>query len=218
MLKPKSPRVLLAAAGAALAVGLSSCATPQTLIPYTPAQGVNIDAPGLGAPPDSNAVPLKLRNLLIISTGEASGILSGAALAPAAQADRLLTVEGRPFTVDNVPAAQGYQPANPNLELPAGQLVVLTNGPHIVLSGSQVRPGTVAELKFTFEKSQQQLVMVPIVDGNQPEYRQFTAPTPGAAPAPGAAATPAAPPAPAAPGAPQPPAEPAPAPAPGQPG
>lgn len=173
MVKSKSPRILAAAALAALVVGLSSCGVPQTLQPYTPAEGVQLDVPRQGAPANSTEIPLKVRNLLIISTpGANSGFISGAIVAPEDRADRLVSIEGRTFDTQNQPSAL-IQPIQADIELPAGTMVVLTDGPALQVSGATLQPGLVAELKLTFADSQEQLILVPIIDGNKEDYRSL---------------------------------------------
>lgn len=181
MVKPKSPRILAAAAVAALVVGLSSCGAPQTLQPYTPAEGVNVDVPRQGAPADSNEIPLKVRNLLIIAEpGTNTGIISGAILAPSDRPDRLISIEGRTFNAQNEPVGP-IQPIQADVELPAGTMVVLTEGSPLEVTAPELGPGLIAELKLTFANSQEQLLLVPIIDGNKPDYATVTpAPAPAA--------------------------------------
>lgn len=186
MVKRHSPRILAASALAVLVVGLSGCGTPQTLIPYTPAEGVNADAPRLGGPVDTarTEVPLKLRNLAIVSEpGSNRGFLSGALAAPNDRSDELVSVSGRTFTVDNTPG-QAIAPVNANLELPAGRMVILTQVEPIQLSAAELTPGLVAELTLTFRDSEAQTLQVPIVDASKPDYATVT-------PGPGGEATPA---------------------------
>ncbi|WP_432558568.1 hypothetical protein [Granulicoccus sp. GXG6511] len=187
MVKRRSPRILAASALAALVVGLSACGTPQTLVPYTPAEGVNADAQRMGAPAGANEVPLKIRTLSIISEeGSSNGFLNGAIIAPMDRDDQLVSVEGRAFTSDNTPGAP-IAPASTNLELPAGKMVVLSQGEPVELSSPDLKPGLVAELTLTFRDSEPQTLMVPVIDSSKADYATVT---PG--PAAGGDATPAA--------------------------
>ncbi|HHV20903.1 MAG TPA: hypothetical protein GXZ30_05125 [Propionibacterium sp.] len=181
MVKRHSPRILAATAVAALAISLSACGTPQTLVPYTPAEGVNADAHRIGAPAGHNEVPLKIRTLSIISEpGSGSGVLNGAITAPMERDDQLVSVEGRAFTSDNQPGAP-IALASANLDLPAGEMVVLANETPLTLESDDLEAGLVAELTLTFRDSEAQTLMVPVVDGTKPDYADAT---------PGADATP----------------------------
>ncbi|WP_425308184.1 hypothetical protein AADG42_05340 [Ammonicoccus fulvus] len=190
MVKRQSPRILAAAAVAALALGLSSCATPQTLKPYTPAEGVQADVPSTDAVPGANEVPLKIRNLMIVAEPDANqGFLSGAFIAPVDRSDRLVSIEGRTFTHTNTEAGT-IQRVQANRELPAGQLVRLTEGgTPLQVSASQLTPGLLAELTLTFEGSKPQTLMVPVVDASKEDYATYSpAPAAGSAtPTPAAA-------------------------------
>ena len=94
---------LLAALGLVLAVG--ACGTDaQTLRPYTPAEGVNVD---VGDPADAQNV-VHVRNLLIISKAPGSGVLSASLVTDGRDeltgvtgfAIKLDGSEGAPLTVD----------------------------------------------------------------------------------------------------------------------
>lgn len=195
MVKRQSPRILAAAAIAAFALGLSSCATPQTLEPYTPAEGVQADVPSTDAAPGTNEVPLKIRNLLIVAEPDANaGFVSGAFIAPTDRSDRLVSIEGRTFTHTNTEAGT-IQKVEANRELPAGQLIRLTDGgTPLRVSASQLTPGLLAELTLTFEGSKPQTLMVPIVDATKEDFATYSpSPAASATPTPAAAgpATPA---------------------------
>ena len=170
MVKRQSPRILAASALAALVVGLSACGTPQTLVPYTPAHGVNVDAPRMGATEADNEVPLKVRNLLIVSEPDSGeGYLSGTLYAPNFRADELVSVDGVSLTSDNTPGAP-IPAVTANLELPAGQTVVLTDQQPIELVSAGIVPGLVAELTLTFADSEAQTLLVPVMSSEKSEY------------------------------------------------
>lgn len=174
MVKRQSPRILAASALAALVVGLSACGTPQTLVPYTPAEGVNADAPRLGAAAGANQVPLKIRNLVIVSKpGSGTGFLSGALIAPVDRNDALVRVEGNLMTSDNT-QGQAIPPITANLDLPAGKMVNLVEQPSLTIASPALTPGLVADLTLTFRDSEPQTLKVPIVDGNKPDYASVT--------------------------------------------
>ena len=85
-------------AGAAAALVLAACATPQTLVPYTPAAGVN-NGPRAEVPNPGDDRHVLVRNLLIVTTGDGSGFLSGS-LASRGEAVALRDVSGAPVRAD----------------------------------------------------------------------------------------------------------------------
>ncbi len=179
MVKRQSPRILAAAAIAALALGLSSCATPQTLKPYTPAEGVQADVPSTDAVQGTNEVPLKIRNLMIVAQPDAnSGFVSGAFIAPIDRSDKLVSIEGRTFTHTNAEAGT-IAKVQANRELPAGQLIRLTDGAPLQVSASPLTPGLIAELTLVFEGSKPQTLRVPIVDATKEDFATYS-PSPAA--------------------------------------
>ncbi|MDO5683795.1 MAG: hypothetical protein Q4G46_13340 [Propionibacteriaceae bacterium] len=189
MVKRHSPRILAATALSALVVGLSACSTPQTLVPYTPAEGVNADAHRIGAPAGENKVPLKVRTLSIVSKpGSKEGFLNGAITAPMDRADQLVSVEGRAFTAENTAGAP-IAPVTANLELPAGKMVVLSQQAPLTLKSEDLEAGLVAELTLTFKDSDKVTLQVPVVDANKADYATVT-PGPAAGATTPAAATP----------------------------
>lgn len=183
MVRPQLSRTIGAALlTGVLAVGLSACSTPQTLQPYTPAEGVNADVT------DANAsTPLKVRNLLVVKPASGNAFLSGAILAPVdkvvpdgtvtrrvpAPADALVRVEGTALSVHDAPEAS-LQAVQPNLELPPGQMVVLTQQPAITIAGGDLRPGLLVKLKLTFRSGQSMDSLVPIIDGSKANYAGMT--------------------------------------------
>ncbi|MDO5500246.1 MAG: hypothetical protein Q4F67_11275, partial [Propionibacteriaceae bacterium] len=172
MVKRRSPRIFAASALAALVVGLSACGTPQTLVPYTPAEGVNAETLRIGGPvdPSRGEVPLKVRNLLIVSQpGSNSGFLSGAIAAPENRADQLVNVEGQVIGADGR-EGEAIQPISANLELPQNQLVVLTDGAPLQVQAPELTPGLVAQLTLNFRDSEPVEIQVPIVDASKSAY------------------------------------------------
>lgn len=160
-------RAASAIAAGALGLSLSSCGfDAQTLQPYTPAEGVNLTV----GSEDSAGQGVKLRNILIIAdpeTGE--GFLSAAIVA--GQGDRILSITGQELSPDGETSkgtfnAELGQP----LELPAGQLIVLTDGTKLSVTGAKLEPGLTAELEMVFAQAGLATVTVPIVDGTKPDY------------------------------------------------
>lgn len=175
--------------------GASSCASPQTLQPYTQAEGVNYDAPMAG-----QQVPLKVRNLMVVAKPGGQGFISGAVIST--EANKLTGVEAQALDASGAPGAP-IPPATANVEMKPNQLVVLTEGSPIQLNSPDLKPGLTARLKLTFEKGAPAEVVVPIVDGEKEDYKTMepmqgggggeSSPSAEATPAPAGEATPAAP-------------------------
>lgn len=179
--QPKPTRAL-AAVAAALVLGVAGCSTPQTLIPYNQAEGVT-----MSEPVDGSTVPLKVGNLLVITTGETEGFIAGTLVSP--QQDKLVEVAGNPFH-DGEGAGQPFDSAKPDVALPQGRMVDLLDS-NLTVSSPDLKAGYTAELTLTFEKAGQIKLTVPVVDGDKPDYESYrpeapTSAAPSAAPRPGA--------------------------------
>lgn len=160
----------------ALGLSLSSCGfDTQTLQPYTPAEGVNLTV----GSEDPAGQGVKLRNVLIIAdpeTGE--GFLSASIVA--GKDDKILSISGQELSADGETSkgevnAKLGQP----LELPAQQLVILTDGSAVTMEGAKLEPGLTAELEMLFGEAGLATVTVPIVDGTKEDYATVS---PSAAP------------------------------------
>ncbi|OYO24436.1 hypothetical protein CGZ93_03320 [Enemella dayhoffiae] len=174
----KFSRTIAATALIGALAGLSACGTPQTLQPYTPAEGVNAD---ITTP--SASTPLKVRNLTVISRTAGQGFLAGAILAPAdkvvpdglvtrrepAPEDALTGVRGTALTPTGEPAGPPLQ-ATANVPLPPGQLVTLTRQPAIQLNSPDLKPGLLVELTLSFRSGATTTLRVPVVDGLRQDY------------------------------------------------
>lgn len=179
--QPKPTRAL-AALAAALVLGVAGCATPQTLIPYNQAEGVT-----MSESVDGTTVPLKIGNLLLVTTGKTDGFIAGTLVSP--QQDKLVEVAGNPFH-DGEGAGQPFDSARPNVTLPKYKMVNLLDS-NLTVSSPDLMAGYTAELTLTFEKAGQIKVTVPVVDGDKADYESYRpeAPepaAPSAAPKPGA--------------------------------
>ncbi|WP_460770634.1 hypothetical protein [Mariniluteicoccus flavus] len=164
-----------------LALGATACSTPQTLIPYTPAEGVNIDVKR------GTDVPLKVRNLLIMTKQKGQGTLVGAIVSQ--QPDTLTSVNGRLITVKGEPGGT-LGPAQANVEIRANELVNLLDQPAISLNATDLVPGQTADLVLTFKTAGPVTLRVPVIDGTQEDYKTAS-PKPASASA-SASATPSA--------------------------
>jgi len=161
-------------------LGLAACGfDAQTSQPYTPADGTNLD---VGA--DNQ---LKVRNLVVISRGKGEGIVSASILS--GTGDRLTSVRVVPSPLDGSPGpAVAAKIAKP-VELPAGVLVVLTNGPLLTVEAPQLDAGLAASVALTFEQAGEVVMNCPVVDGTLSPWDKVS-PSPSPTPQPSRADSP----------------------------
>jgi len=163
---------LLAALGLILAVG--ACGTDaQTLQPYTPSEGVNVD---VGNPYDLKSV-VHVRNLMIISKEPGSGVLSASLVTDGR--DQLTDVTGFAIKPDGSKGAPLTVTMPNTVSIANGAQIVLTDQTPIGVRSADLRAGRTANLTLTFAKAGETTLIVPVVDGNQPHYATISpAPTP----------------------------------------
>jgi hypothetical protein len=143
----------------------------QTNKPYTPSEGINVDV--------GNYQGVKIRNLLIISRTPGEGYLSGTVVSQ--ERNSLTAVSGKPFKVDGTEGAPITATIPQQISLGNGLVVVLTNGPLIVLKSPDLKAGLTAQLTLEFNPAGQANVIVPVIDANQAPYNTISpAPTPQA--------------------------------------
>lgn len=164
----KPGRIGAAAASAGLLLALSACGFDvQTLQPYTPSDGVNINV-GAGPNGDPIASTVKVRGLMILAKSPTSGFLSATLVAQ--NDDSLTSVTGNVLKDDgsNGPALT-INVSSP-VTVGGSKAVVLVDQSPITVSGSSLPAGQDAKLTLTFSKAGSEQVEVPIVDGNNPIY------------------------------------------------
>ena len=163
---------LLAALGLLLAV--AACGTgAQTLRPYTPAEGVNLD---VGDQYDLQSV-VHVRNLLIISKEAGSGVLSATLVTDGR--DQLTGVSGFAIKADGSQGAPLTVTLTNTVSIANRAQVVLTDQTRIGVRSRDLLAGLTASLTLTFAKAGEATVIVPVVDGTQPQYATISpAPTP----------------------------------------
>lgn len=152
----------------------------QTLQPYTPGEGVNVDVSNSGNADDV----VHVRNLAIISREDGAGILTGSLIG--SSADAMTEVTGTAIKVDGTNgSAISAEIAQP-VEVGEETIVVLTSlAPLITMTSADITPGLEAVLTLQFRNAGQTTIRVPVVDGNQPPYTGISAtpsPTPSASP------------------------------------
>ena len=165
---------LLAALGLMLAVG--ACGTDaQTLQPYTPGEGVNVD---VGNPADPQNV-VAVRNLLIISKEPGSGVLSASLVTDGR--DQLTEVSGYAIKPDGSQGAPLTVTLTNTVSIANGAQVVLTDQTPIGVRSPDLLAGLTANMTLTFANAGETTLIVPVVDGTQPQYASISpAPTPSA--------------------------------------
>jgi hypothetical protein len=145
----------------------------QTLRPYTPAEGVNAD---VGDPYDLESV-VHVRNLLIISRSPGSGILSASMVTNGR--DQLRDVTGYAIKADGSRGADLDVKLTSTVSVANGALLVLTDEGSIPVTSKDLAPGLTASMTLTFANAGAVTAIVPVVDGNLPEYASISpAPTP----------------------------------------
>lgn len=145
----------------------------QTLQPYTPSDGVNLD---VGEGEDL----VKVRNLLLISHEPGKAILSGS-LVSGGQ-DALVGLSGTGLAEGNKDGA-ALEASVPNpVALGNNTMVVLTDRAPITVTGPDLKPGHEAKLVLQFSKAGDVKVTVPILDATDSAYKTVS-PAPPASPA-----------------------------------
>jgi hypothetical protein len=145
----------------------------QTLRPYTPAEGVNID---VGNPSDVENV-VHVRNLLIISKEAGSGVLSASLVTDGR--DQLTGVTGYAIKSDGSQGAPLTVTLGNSVSIANRAQIVLTDQAPIGVRSADLAPGLTASMTLTFANAGEVTVIVPVVDGNEPQYASISpAPTP----------------------------------------
>lgn len=154
--------------------GTAACGNDaQTLRPYTPGEGVNFD---VGDELDIKNV-VHVRNLLVISKAPGSGVLS--ALIVTDGRDELTKVTGKAIKADGTEGAPLTVSLTNSVTFANRAQVVLTDRAPIGVSSPDLAPGRTATMTLTFGNAGDHSVIVPVVDGTEPQYADVSAaPTP----------------------------------------
>ncbi|HOB04140.1 MAG TPA: hypothetical protein PKM36_02580 [Propionibacteriaceae bacterium] len=158
--------------GAAAALTLGACSTPQTLIPYTPAAGVN-NGPNAAEPHRSDDRVVAVRNLLIVTTSDGNGYLSGSLVARG-EPVTLRDVAGSPIKADGTAGTALVVSGGTRLDVPANTIKVLTDQPSIQVKSPDLVAGRTAELSLTFDKGDVVRLKVPVYASTMPEFATIT--------------------------------------------
>ncbi len=178
-------RSVLAAVGvlALLLVGAACGTGAQTLRPYTPAEGVNLD---VGDPAKPREV-VHVRNLLIISEAPGQGVLS--ASMSISDRDALTGVSGTAIKADGTNGAPLTVTLPGQVPIANSTLVVLTANPSalITVRSADLKEGLTADVTLTFGRAGEAKLRIPVVSGAAAEYsgvKPSAAPTPTPTPSP----------------------------------
>lgn len=173
----RSLHALLLTVAAALV--LTGCGfSAQTLQPYTPSNGVNLD---VGA--------IKVRNLVVIADGEGNGILSGSLVSSAD--DALASVQVVPLLTGNEPGSPLTVTPTRNVPLTANELAILTDPtPAVIVSGQELAPGQTVTVTLGFASGTTGEVTAPVMTHDDPAYEGIATDFPVPAATPEATATP----------------------------
>ncbi len=165
-------RALIASVGAALL--LAGCGFgAQTLQPYTPAHGVNIDVAA-----GENNRQLKVRNLLVVADDNGDGIVSASLVSPVA--DSLVTVTGTPLKPDGSRGSALTVTKTAEITLKPDQISVLTTPePAVRVSSPDLRPGLTAEITLTFASGRTAQGVAPVMTYEDAIYATMS-PSPSA--------------------------------------
>ena len=135
-----------------LAVGLllttGACGTDaQTLRPYTPADGINLD---VGNPSDAATV-VHVRNLLIISRAPGQGVLSATLMTYGR--DQLTGVTGTAIKVDSTTGSPFTATLTNTVSFANGAPILLTDGSPIVVNSPDLAAGLTANVTLQFKNA-----------------------------------------------------------------
>jgi hypothetical protein len=147
----------------------------QTNLPYTPAEGVNID---VGDPADPDKV-VHVRNLLIISWEPGRGVVSASIVTD--DRDALTAVSGTPIKVDGTEGAPFTATIGNTVSIANGAQVVLTDQAPITVESPDLMAGLDAVVTLAFQNAGEVTLRAPVVDGNEPQYATLK-PTPTSTP------------------------------------
>ncbi|WP_028709637.1 hypothetical protein [Propionicicella superfundia] len=150
------------ALAATLSLGLAGCGFDvQTLQVDSPGQGVNTDAG-----------QVKIRDIALVATGEHTARVTGAVTSPAA--DRLVSVDGHPFTPDG-DTGTAFRVTGAPIAVPAGDVLDLTFGTTgIMVTSPDLTAGYSAELTFTFASGASATVQTLILDTEAKDFSSVT--------------------------------------------
>ena len=118
-----------------------------------------------------------VRNLLVISKAPGSGVLSASLVTDGR--DQLTGVTGYAIKFDGSEGAPLTVTLSNTVSIANRAQVVLTDQSPIGVTSADLAPGGTASMTLTFANAGEVTVLVPVVDGNEPQYASIgPAPTP----------------------------------------
>ncbi len=170
-------RIALALSAVAL-LAVSACGfDAETLQPYTPGNGVNVDI-GLGPNQQVVSGTVQARNLVIVSDAAGEGFLYGSLYTE--DSDALTAVSGNAIKVDGSQGSALNAVVTSPVTVANSELVVITDQQRITMTSADLAPGLTANLTLTFRNAGSRQVLVPVVDGSLEPYDQIPSATPSA--------------------------------------
>lgn len=161
--RTRAPRSLVATLlGVALLTFLSACGLKaQTVLPYTPAEGVNVNVGDRGA-------AVQVRNLMILSTANGSGVVSATIIA--VKPDVLTGISGYPLKADGSEGAPFIAKGQTPIQLAPGTSIALANKPPITVTSTDLTVGGDAQVTLSFATVGDMTLRVPVVNASQSTY------------------------------------------------
>jgi hypothetical protein len=158
-------------------VGFTACGMDaQTLRPYTPSEGVNLD---VGDNPDLDLV-VHVRNLMVISKEPGSGVVSASMVTDGS--DELTAVSGVPLKTDGTEGTPYTARVSSPVALKSRVQVVLTDlRQPISVQSPDLEAGLTTQITLSFRKAGEVTVLTTVVDGNVPQYASIS-PAPSSSP------------------------------------
>ena len=135
----------------------------QTVQPYAPAVGVNVNVGGAGQ--------VQVRNLAIITDEGGRGLLSATLLAD--RPDALVAVSGQADALDGDGAPLQVTVPKP-VDVAATGFVVLTDLAPIELTGTGLQPGLTAQLTLSFRDAGSVTIRVPVMSTDLDAFDEVT--------------------------------------------
>ena len=142
-----------------LGLVLAACGfNVQTNLPYTPADGVNLDVGSV-----------HVRNLMVLSKADGEGFLS--ASMGSTEQDALVSASGTVIKPDGSNGGELTVTFPDPIALGNGNNVVLTDKPaFITVKGEGLTPGNTVDLTLKFSTAGESTLRVPVIDANHPYY------------------------------------------------
>ena len=139
----------------ALAVSVSGCTAGQWEYAAPPAAGVQVDEGGL-----------KLRNFMVVTDGDGTGMILGGI----ASRDEAASVAGLGYAAELKDGSFGQLNAVPfTADIPKGKTIIL-DGADTTINTSELLVGRLARVAVQFDGGQSVALSVPVVSADHPDF------------------------------------------------